>query len=77
MLQAAILGDGIALARSSLAELDLAAGRLVKPLDISIPCPWRHVVVSLEETLSRPNVAAFHEWLLAEGAKVAPVYEKD
>lgn len=77
VLQAAILGDGVALARSSLAELDLASGRLVRPLDISIPCPWTHVVLCLEETLARPNVATFHEWLLEEGAKVAPVYEKD
>lgn len=76
VLQAAIMGEGVALTRSSLAELDLAAGRLVKPLDISIPCSWTHLVVCLEESLERPNLAAFYEWLIAEGAKVAPIYER-
>lgn len=75
VLQAAILGDGVALTRSSLAELDLASGRLVKPLDISIPCPWAHYVVCLEEALNRPNVAIFYEWLVAEGRRVQPEYE--
>ena len=74
VLQAAILGDGVALTRSSLAELDLASGRLVKPLDISIPCPWTHYVVCVEETLTRANVRVFYDWLLAEGAAVAPLY---
>lgn len=76
VLQAAILGDGVALTRSSLAELDLAAGRLVKPLDASIPCPWTHYVVCTEEALSRPNVRTFYDWLIAEGNKAAPVYEE-
>jgi LysR family glycine cleavage system transcriptional activator len=76
VLQAAMLGDGVALTRSSLAELDLASGRLVKPLDISIPCPWAHYVVCLEESLDRPNIRAFYDWLLAEGSRVAPVYDK-
>lgn len=75
VLQAAMLGDGVALTRSSLAELDLASGRLVKPLDISIPCPWAHYVVCLEEALNRPNVATFYEWLVAEGRRVQPMYE--
>ena len=77
VLQAAILGEGVALTRGSLAELDLAAGRLVKPLDISTPCPWTHLVVCLEESLSRPNVKAFHDWLVDEGSKVAPIYEEN
>lgn len=75
VLQAAILGDGVALTRSSLAELDLASGRLVKPLDVSIPCPWAHYVVCLEEALDRPNVLTFHRWLVSEGKRVQPGYE--
>jgi LysR family glycine cleavage system transcriptional activator len=77
VLQAAILGDGVALTRSSLAELDLASGRLVKPLDVSVPCPWAHYLICLATALKRPAVAAVHQWLLAEGEKVAPVYERD
>jgi len=75
VLQAAMLGDGIALTRSSLAELDLASGRLVRPLDISIPCPWAHYIVCLEEALNRPHVATVYDWLLVEGERVRPVYE--
>jgi len=75
VLQAAMQGDGIALTRSSLAELDLASGRLVRPLDVSIPCPWAHYIVCLEEALRRPHVAAVYDWLLAEGERVRPAYE--
>jgi len=74
VLQAAMMGEGVALSRSSLAELDLASGRLVKPLDISIPCPWTHYLVCLESALQRPNVRVLHAWLLEEGEKVAPIY---
>jgi len=76
VLQAAILGDGVALTRSSLAELDLASGRLVRPLATSIPCPWAHYLVCLEDALKRPAVAKVHEWLLSEGREVAPKYEE-
>ena len=30
----------------------------------------------LEESLNRPNIRAFYDWLLAEGSRVAPVYDK-
>lgn len=75
VLQAAILGEGVALTRTSLAELDLTSGRLVKPLDVSIPCPRAHYVVCLEEALNRPNVATFYEWLVAEGESVRSAYD--
>ncbi|HSH41900.1 MAG TPA: transcriptional regulator GcvA, partial [Arenicellales bacterium] len=64
VLQAAILGEGVALTRSSLAELDLASGRLVRPLDESIPCPRINYLVCHEEALRRPDVATFYGWLV-------------
>ena len=77
VLQAAILGDGVALSRSSLSELDLAAGRLVKPLNVSVPCPWTHYVMCTEEALTRANVRTFYDWLIAAGQEVAPLYARD
>ncbi len=66
VVQAAAEGQGVALARSALAAADLAAGRLVKPFDISMPAEYAYYVVCPEATAERPKVAAFREWVLAE-----------
>jgi len=67
-LQAAIEGHGVALAGSVLAADDLAAGRLVKPFDVSLAAPveFAYYVVSLEADANQPKIAAFREWVLAE-----------
>lgn len=51
VLQAAVPGQGAVLTRSSLAELVLASGFLVKPLEVSISHPWAHYLVCLQEAL--------------------------
>ncbi|MFQ5985343.1 MAG: transcriptional regulator GcvA [Alphaproteobacteria bacterium] len=66
VLQAAVEGQGVALTHSALAAADLAAGRLVKPFDISLPTDFAYYVVCPEASAERPKVAAFREWLLAE-----------
>jgi len=66
VIQAALAGDGVALARSRLVADDLAAGRLVKPFDISIESEWTYYVVSAEVAANRPRVKAFREWVLQE-----------
>ena len=69
VVQAAVEGQGVALARSALAAADLAAGRLIKPFDLSMPAEYAYYVVCPEATAERPKVAAFREWVLAEAAR--------
>ena len=67
-LQAAIDGQGVALGESSLAAGDLAAGRLVKPFELSLRAPpqFAYFVISPLETVESPLVKAFHDWVMAE-----------
>lgn len=67
VLQAAIEGHGIALARSIMARDDLASGRLVRLFpDISFPSELAYYIVYRPECASLPKLMAFREWLLAE-----------
>ena len=65
-LQAAIEGHGVVLGRTSLARGDLAAGRLVRPFELSLPIEFGYFLVFPEAAAERPKVAAFHDWILAE-----------
>ena len=70
VVQAAAEGQGVALARrSALAAGDLAAGRLVKPFEVSLPHELTYYLVCPEATAERPKIAAFRAWLLAEAAR--------
>lgn len=66
--QAAIAGQGVALGNTSLVGDDLAAGRLVKPFDLSLKAPaeFAYYVVSPLALADRPLVAAFREWVLGQ-----------
>jgi LysR family transcriptional regulator, glycine cleavage system transcriptional activator len=69
-IQAALDGHGVALGETSLVADDLAAGRLVRPFELSLKSPSRfaYYLVSPVETADRPMVKAFREWILAEAA---------
>jgi LysR family glycine cleavage system transcriptional activator len=73
VLQAAIDGHGVALARSVLARDDVASGRLIHLFpDISYPSNLAYYVVYRPECEALPRLAAFREWLLEEaGAMVS------
>ena len=66
LIQAAVAGQGIALARGVLAEDELAAGRLVRPFDLKLPAEFAYYLVCPETTAERPKVVAFREWLFEE-----------
>ena len=66
VLLAAEQGDGVALARSVLVQDALAAGRLVKPFDITMPTEYAYYMVCPHENLDRPKVKAFRQWLIEE-----------
>jgi LysR family transcriptional regulator, glycine cleavage system transcriptional activator len=65
-IQAAIEGHGVALVGSVLVADDLAAGRLIKPFDLSVPVSFGYYMVCEKTAVSRPKIRAFCEWLRAE-----------
>ncbi len=67
VLQAAIDGQGVALARSVMAHDDLAAGRLVRLFpQVRLESTLAYYVVYRPECIAQPKVAAFRDWLLRE-----------
>jgi len=69
LIDAAIDGQGIALARTALAAWDLINGRLVRPIDISLRMSNTYWIVSPKATSAVPKVARFRDWLSAEAAE--------
>ncbi len=69
VLQAAIDGHGVALARSVMARDDLAAGRLVRLFpEIRLASALAYYVVYRTECSSLPRLVAFRDWLVGEAA---------
>lgn len=66
VLEAAIHGKGIALAKATLAESDLASGRLVRLFGDATPLDFAYYIVGPERKVALPKVTAFIEWLRAE-----------
>ncbi|MET3130243.1 LysR family glycine cleavage system transcriptional activator [Oxalobacteraceae bacterium GrIS 1.11] len=67
VLQAAIDGSGVALARSVMARDDLAAGRLVRLFpEIAFDSALAYYVVYRAECSALPRLMAFRDWLLNE-----------
>ncbi len=75
VLQAAEQGDGVAIARSVLAADALAAGRLVKPFDLTVPAEYAYYLVCPPAHLERPKVKAFRQWLLEEAGESTPAQD--
>jgi len=65
LVQAAVSGQGVALARRVLAEAELARGALVRPFALSLPTKFAYYVVSPKTESDRPHVRAFREWVLS------------
>jgi len=64
ILMAAEQGEGIALSRWSLVARDIAAGRLVRPIDTVVKADWSHYFVAPPHYFDLPKVVAFRDWLL-------------
>lgn len=70
LVRAAVEGHGIALARHAIAVSDLESGGLVRLFDIAVKCPESYYLVCPQESLHRPQVRAFRDWLFAEIGKL-------
>ncbi len=68
-IDAAVAGQGIALADEALIADDLANGRLVKLCDVAL-ADGAYYLLSLASTQRRRPLAAFRDWLLAETASL-------
>lgn len=69
VLQAAIDGHGVALARSPMARDDLAAGRLVRLFpEIEFASALAYYVVYRPECATLPRLVAFRDWLISEAS---------
>jgi LysR family glycine cleavage system transcriptional activator len=66
LIDAAIGGHGIALARTTLAAWDLINKRLVRPFPLALPVSKLYWIVSPRATASLPKLVAFRDWLLAQ-----------
>jgi LysR family glycine cleavage system transcriptional activator len=67
VLQAAIEGHGVALARSVMARDDLATGRLIRLFpNIKVSSDLAYYIVYRAERSTLPRLVAFRDWLLGE-----------
>ncbi len=72
VIDAAIAGQGVALARSALAEHDLRDGRLVRPMPDEQPATFAYWIVCPKRTADSAKISRFREWLLEEAKPAAP-----
>ena len=69
VIDAAINGQGVALARTTLAAWDLINGRLVRPFPESLRLSKTYWIVCPKATASLPKIVTFRDWLLAEASR--------
>jgi LysR family glycine cleavage system transcriptional activator len=68
VIEAAMNGRGVALAKQTLAQADLEAGRLVSPLQEPTEVDFAYFVVHPKAKGRLPQVKAFVAWITAEAA---------
>lgn len=68
VIDAAINGQGIALARTTLAAWDLIHGHLARPFPLSLPLSKTYWIICPKATANLPKIATFREWLLTEAS---------
>jgi LysR family glycine cleavage system transcriptional activator len=76
VIDAAINGQGIALARTTLAAGDLIKGHLVRPFAQSLPLSKTYWIICPKATASLPKIVTFRDWLLAEAASDLRLLQK-
>src|ERR1700761_4655286 len=64
--QAAMNGSGVALGRTTLVALDLAAGRLVRPFGEALDCELAYYLIHRPKADADPGIAAFKNWVCDE-----------
>ncbi|MEM9704658.1 MAG: transcriptional regulator GcvA, partial [Pseudomonadota bacterium] len=70
VIEAAVAGKGVALAKAALALADLEAARLVIPFDITAPSAFGYYIVHPTAKSKAPAVVAFKAWLHEQAASM-------
>lgn len=65
-LDAAVAGQGVALARRALATYDVLSGRLVPLFDTELRSRRGYFLVCLPSRAQEPKIVRFREWMLAQ-----------
>ena len=73
VLEAAIAGQGVALAKGRLAADDIRAGRLIRPFNVSQTLDFAYHCVCPTRKTTLPKVAAFLSWLRAQAGGEADI----
>ena len=68
-IDAAVDGQGIALARTALASWDLISGRLVRPFPQALEAPYAFWIVCPKSAADLPKISTFRNWLLKRGGR--------
>ncbi len=80
IIDAAVEGQGIALARGGLATRDLISGQLVRPSKLALKVESAYWIVCPPATANLPKIELFRNWLLQEAAedeaKLAKLYSE-
>jgi LysR family glycine cleavage system transcriptional activator len=72
-LEIALEGRGVALVNGPYAEDDLAAGRLVQPVQHQVTCPGAWGVICRQDAYTVERVKAFMDWLGGLATPIQPV----
>jgi len=65
-IDAAVDGQGVALARTALASWDLLSRRLVRPFAQALEAPYAFWIVCPKSAADLPKISTFRSWLLKE-----------
>ncbi|MEM8985742.1 MAG: transcriptional regulator GcvA [Pseudomonadota bacterium] len=69
VIEAALAGKGVALAKAAIARADLDAGRLVAPFEETTPIEFAYYIVCPPTKAAAPHAQAFIAWLKEEAKK--------
>jgi LysR family transcriptional regulator, glycine cleavage system transcriptional activator len=69
VIQAAVSGQGVALGSKALALEHLAAGRLIRPFELSLVTDFAYYVVCAKARAEEPDLVAFRRWVLSEAQR--------
>lgn len=69
-IDAAVAGQGIALARTALAALDLMGGRLAKASNFDVPASFSYWIVCSRTVAHERKIRRFRDWLLRQAENV-------
>ncbi|MHB8816621.1 MAG: transcriptional regulator GcvA [Steroidobacteraceae bacterium] len=66
VIQAAVSGQGVALGHKAMALDHLAAGRLIRPFELSLVTDFAYYIVCAKKRAEEPDLVAFRRWVISE-----------